>query len=282
MIRHAALRLRSPGVCRPGPGSCQGVQSSLEGNRRLPWFGLGPPTLPTPTRAVDPRRWQCFLRKAAPQALPQISLCDVGWGGPALASGGVPSLGLGQSSLPLPQIDQTGCSPARPLPPPQPRGSLLGSGAPPTASASQCPPRTLLAHLGTDRGWRSGSSPTPDVGTEPLPRHTALLSTPTGSGRAPLPHALLVPALARGAGGRRLTPPGPCAALSQRVVCLAAALGARQGREQCRRDGPSPSHGLTLSGGRPQSPLCQAGRAWGGHSGTCRCGQRPQVSFRLA
>lgn len=132
--------------------------------------------------------------------------------------------------------------PPRPQPPapsctPPPRGSSLGSGAPISASAPCCPLCTLLAHQKADRGWKSNSPPTPDVGTEPHPaRHTPLLSTPTGPGRAPLPHGLPVPTLARGAASRRLTPPGPCAALSQRVVCPAAALGVRQG--QCRERQP--------------------------------------------
>lgn len=69
----------------------------------------------------------------------------------------------------------------------------------------------------------------------PPTRHTPLLSTPTGLGRAPLLHALPVPTLAQGAAGWRLTPPGPSAALSQRAVGPAAALGVRQGQRRKRQ-----------------------------------------------
>lgn len=245
------LRLRAG----DGQGQAAALVKSSRSEIGLAWILASPPTLPTPARAVDPRRWQCFLWKAAPQALPQISLCDVGWGGPALASGGVPSLGPGQSSLPLPQIAQTGCPPAPPAAPSCPRPAprvLAGIWG---SSHCFCSPVPAAFPVGTSEDRprvEERLSSHPCCGDRTAPRHTALLSTPTGSGRAPLPHALLVPALARGAGSRRLTPPGPCAALSQRVICPAAALGVRQGQEQCRRDGPSPSHGLTLSGTPPE------------------------------
>ena len=120
-VQMGRLRLRAG----DGQGQAAALVKSSRSEMGLAWILASPPTLPTLACAVDPRHWQCFLRKEAPQALPQISLCDVGWGGPALASGGVPSLGPGQSSFPLPQLAQTGCSPARPQPPAAPAPRVL-------------------------------------------------------------------------------------------------------------------------------------------------------------
>lgn len=128
IVQMGRLRLRAG----DGQGQAAALVKSSRSEIGLAWILASLPTLPTPARALDPARWQCFLCKAAPQALPQISLCDVGWGGPALASGGVPSLGPGQSSLPLPQIAQTGCPPAPPAAPscpcPRPAGPCWDLG----------------------------------------------------------------------------------------------------------------------------------------------------------
>lgn len=145
IVQMGRLRLRAGDIQGQAAGL---VEKSSRSKVGLAWILASPPRPAHPCCGG-------FLPKADPQALPQISLCNVGWGGPALASGGVPSPDPPRDpgpSLPLPQTAQTGCSrpdhspQLLPHPQPCPTGPRwdLGPPLPPLLPAARRAPCQLI------------------------------------------------------------------------------------------------------------------------------------------